>query len=114
LAQRLVRRLDPETAEPWQACPQDLRELGYSGDRPVTLYRPRRDLPRGYSGYAGRSGIYELVAIDDTLRGLIHTAAGEAALRETARRSAPALVRDGLDKALAGLTSLEEVLRVAR
>ena len=114
LAQRLVRRLDPETAEPWQAQPEDLRALGYTDEGHATLYRPRRDLPDGHSGYAGRTGIYELVPIDDRLRELIHEAAGEAALREAARRIAPALVRDGLDKALAGVTSLEEVLRVAR
>jgi hypothetical protein len=65
-----------------------------------------------FSGYAGRSGIYELVAIDETLRNLIHEGAGEIELGRHAHRYAPCIRADGLRRIRAGDTSIEEVLRV--
>ncbi len=114
LAQRLVRVLDPEWRESYTVSADELSRLGVKHDGPATLYRPRADLPEGVSGYRGRTGIYELVPVNDHMRRLIHDGASEQALEELARELAPSITEDGWQKALDGTTSLEEVLRVTR
>ena len=114
LAQRLVRQLDQPHCERWQTSVDELQQLGIAAEQPAELWRPQADLPDGVSGYRGRLGLYELVQIDASLRQLIHDQAGEQAMTEAARKQTPALAEDGWDKALAGRTSLEEVLRVTR
>lgn len=114
LAQRLVRVLDPQWREAHELSPAELAALGINAATPAQLYRPRADRPAGQSGYRGRTGIYELVPVDEHLRRLIHEAAAEQQLEEHARQLAPSMFEDGWRKALAGLTSLEELLRVTR
>ncbi|MCA1779338.1 MAG: type II secretion system protein GspE, partial [Xanthomonadaceae bacterium] len=80
----------------------------------VTLYRPADDLPPNETGYSGRTGIYELILLDEEMKQLIHVRAAEAELSQTARRQSPSMFEDGWNKALAGATSLDEVLRVTR
>jgi len=83
--------------------------------------RPAREFYRGKgckacrsTGYRGRTGIYELLIIDEELRKLILADASTTAIRETARRSQQmrSLREDGLAKALRGFTTLEEVDRI--
>jgi len=114
LAQRLVRVLDPEWRESYRVSAEELSGLGIRHDGPATLYRPRMDLPDGESGYRGRTGIYELVPVNEHMRTLIHDGASEQVLEELGRELAPSILEDGWQKALAGTTSLEEVLRVTR
>ncbi|MDX2298221.1 MAG: type II secretion system protein GspE, partial [Xanthomonadaceae bacterium] len=59
-------------------------------------------------------GLYELIAIDDTLRRLIHEGASERELLQHARQRSPSLADDGWNKVCARITSVEEVLRVSR
>ncbi len=66
------------------------------------------------TGYTGRTGIYELVEIDDPLREMIHDGAGEHAMEQLARQRGPSIRQHGLSRVLAGDTTLEEVLRVTR
>ena len=67
------------------------------------------------TGYAGRSGIYELITTDDAIERLIHTGADEARLRAHARaHGAHSLRDDGLRLIAEGATSAEELLRVTR
>lgn len=113
LAQRLVRTLDPAVRESYVASEYECRVLGIDPADAPRLYRPRSDLGDG-SGYRGRTGIYELVTIDDVLRTMIHDGSGEHELEEHARSCSPGIRDDGLTKALAGVTTLEEVLRVTR
>ena len=69
----------------------------------------------GHTGYAGRSGIFELLLADDALRSLVHQRAPEAALRAAAQAQGMTLLRDDGARLLAlGLTSPEELLRVTR
>ncbi|GAB3771836.1 type II secretion system ATPase GspE [Ramlibacter monticola] len=69
----------------------------------------------GYTGYQGRTGIFELMNADERVRGLVHTQAGEAAIREAALASGMRLMRqDGERLIREGITSREEVLRVTR
>lgn len=65
-------------------------------------------------GYRGRSGIYELITIDDELRTMIHDGAGEHELENYARTRSSSIREDGIRQVLAGVTTLEEVLRVTR
>ncbi|MDT8408160.1 MAG: type II secretion system ATPase GspE [Wenzhouxiangellaceae bacterium] len=114
MAQRLVRRLDPNCREAFQASPVDLKAAGIDSDQAMTLYRPAAELPAGSSGYSGRTGIYELVSIDSAMKQCIHERAAEARLEQMARQQSPSIFDDGLQKAQAGLTSFDEVLRVTR
>jgi general secretion pathway protein E len=111
LAQRLVRLLDPAQRVAHAATAADFAAFGMDPvDPPPMLYRPREGTP----GYRGRTGIHELVVIDEAMRGLIHQNATEADLERQARTRTPGILADGWSKCLAGLTSVEEVLRVTR
>lgn len=115
LAQRLVRVLDPAQREAYAATPRELAAFGQPADLAVTLYRPRSDASGGrHGGYRGRTGLYELIAVDETMRRLIHEGASEADLERHARTRSPSILEDGWRKCLAGITSTEEVLRVTR
>jgi general secretion pathway protein E len=112
LAQRLVRVLSPESKQPFQAGEYERRLLNLSPDEPSpVLYRPGRD---GGSGYRGRSGIYELIVVDDQMRTMIHDGASEHELEKYARNTTPSIRDDGRAKVLRGETTIEEVLRVTR
>jgi general secretion pathway protein E len=112
VAQRLVRVLNPETKQPFPAGEYERRLLNLKpGDPSPTLYRPARDAG---GGYRGRTGIYELVVVDDTLRTMIHDGAGEHELERHARTLTPSIRDDGRSKVLKGETTIEEVLRVTR
>jgi general secretion pathway protein E len=117
VAQRLVRRLDPASAEAYEPLPEMVAELGLdklTDARPLRLYRakPSAENP---SGFRGRLAIIEQLTMTDALRRLLmqHADAGdiERAAREAGMRT---MYEDGLRKALAGLTTIEEVLRVAQ
>ncbi len=110
LAQRLVRVLDPDRRQPYEAGEPECRMLGTDPARPPTLYRTGPD-PNAYSG---RTGIYELIAVDRRLRTMIHNGDSEQALEQYARERGPSIRQDGMRKVLAGTTTLEEVLRVTR
>ena len=77
-----------------------------------TVYRAQGCHRCNHSGYRGRTGIYELVEIDDGLRELIHESAGEQEMIRAARVNYPGIIEDGRRRILAGETSLEEVMRV--
>jgi len=112
LAQRLVRVLNADTRQAFPAGEYERRLLGLAAADPSpTLYRPGRD-PGG--GYRGRTGIYELILIDDTLRTMIHDGVGEHELERYARKFTPSIRDDGLARVLKGETTIEEVLRVTR
>jgi general secretion pathway protein E len=112
VAQRLVRVLSPETKQPFQAGEYERRLLNLRPEEPSPiLYRPGRD---GGSGYRGRSGIYELIVVDDQMRTMIHDGASEQELEKYARNTTPSIRDDGRAKVLRGETTFEEVLRVTR
>jgi general secretion pathway protein E len=111
IAQRLVRTLNPDSKEAFTAGEYERRLLGLGPDDPSpTLYRPGP----GGTGFKGRTGIYELVIVDDQMRTMIHDGAAEHDLERYARTLTPSIRDDGLDKVLRGETTMEEVLRVTR
>lgn len=102
LAQRLVRKLCGE-------CKRAEQEGGR------TVYRPVGCPACNHTGYVGRTGIYELMVVDDEMRALIHNGASELDIRRTAERHGMRSMRqDGARWVEAGVTSPEEVLRATR
>jgi general secretion pathway protein E len=94
------------------ASDYERRLLNVPADAPAPeIFRPGRDAD---SGYRGRTGIYELVVVDDAMRTMIHDGAAEHDLERHARTMTPSIRDDGRTKILAGETTIEEVLRVTR
>ncbi len=112
LAQRLVRRLCPYCREPYTASDAECGSLGVAPASPPTLYRAVGCEACNGLGYRGRSGLFELVVVDETLRTQIHDGAGEQAMEAHARTRTPSLRSDGVRRVLDGETTLEEVVRV--
>jgi general secretion pathway protein E len=112
LAQRLVRVLNPESKQPFEGGEYERRLLNLAPDDPTpVLYRPG---PDAMGGYRGRSGVYELIMVDDTMRTMIHDGVSEQELERHARLTTPSIRDDGVARILRGETTFEEVLRVTR
>jgi len=112
LAQRLVRVLNPESKEAYTAGEYERRLLNVPHGAPSpTLYRAGTD---NNQGFRGRTGIYELVLVDDAMRTMIHDGASEQDLEKYARTMTPSIRDDGRVNVLSGVTTIEEVLRVTR
>ncbi|MDA3921209.1 MAG: type II secretion system ATPase GspE [Salinisphaera sp.] len=114
MAQRLVRTLCNECRVPYTADRRECELLKADPDSPPTLHKPGGCEKCGHSGFRGRTGIYELVVIDDEMRNMIHEQVSEQALEAHARKATPSIRADGRANVLRGRTTLEEVLRVTR
>ncbi|MBB5208043.1 type II secretion system ATPase GspE [Chiayiivirga flava] len=114
IAQRLVRVLDPATREAYTPTPAECAAFGKPFDPSLVFYRPDSSASGRNAGYKGRTGVYELVIVDDTMRRLIHDGASELDLAKHARTKTPSILEDGWRMVLAGVTSADEVLRVTR
>jgi general secretion pathway protein E len=117
LAQRLVRKLCLQCRVPHSPDAAECKLLGIEPNQGALtrIYTPAGCQTCGFTGYQGRTGVFELLSIDDHLRSQIHDRAAEAALREHARGAGMSNLRDdGLRWVQAGMTSIEEVLRVSR
>jgi len=114
LAQRLVRILCPDCKQTYAAGERECKVFDLPRNKPPTLYKPVGCEACKRTGYRGRTGIYEMVVVDDTLRSMIHDGSGEQELEKHARTLTPSIRDDGKRLVLAGVTSVEEVLRVTR
>jgi general secretion pathway protein E len=117
LAQRLVRKLCPKCRVPHSPDAAECKLLGTEPKSGMLsrVYTPAGCEVCGFSGYQGRTGIFELLKVDDKLRSSIHDRSAEGALRDHARSQGMTNLRDdGLRWVHAGMTSIEEVLRVSR
>ncbi len=115
LAQRLLRRLCPtcKTEAPVSAATRSrLESLGGQGLQGTFYQGAGCEECRG-TGYRGRIGIFELLAIDNEVRELILQKRSNAELKATAQKSMITMHQDALQKAAEGITSLEEILRVS-
>lgn len=109
VAQRLVRVLDDQTKVAYTARDYECSTLSVDPDNPPTLYRAGK---KDGSGFRGRTGIYEIIQVDDRLRTMIHDGVSEQDLEKYARASTPGIRDDGCRRVLDGHTTIEEVLRV--
>ncbi|MEX0900153.1 MAG: type II secretion system ATPase GspE [Gammaproteobacteria bacterium] len=114
LAQRLVRVLCHECRRAEPATAREAELLGADAAHPPTVYHPVGCEHCSNTGFRGRSGIYELIAVDEPLRAMIHDGASEQMLERHARTQTESIRADGRRRVLAGETTLEEVLRVTR
>lgn len=112
MAQRLVRLLCIDCRESAEATFAERELLGIEVDEPIELYHSKGCAKCNMTGYRGRTGIYELIEVDDALRTAIHEGVGEQGMLKIARMNYPGIQADGKRRILAGETTLEEVLRV--
>lgn len=113
IAQRLVRRLCPECKTPHQLRPDEIELMGITqGTDYSKVCEPKGCDACSHLGYRGRSGIYEIISIDETLRGMIHRNESLQVLEQYLRPKTLTIREDGFKRVLAGDTSLAEILRV--
>jgi len=113
LAQRLVRRLCPACKTSAVLGPQERAMFADIGIADPQVFEARGCTQCNGSGYVGRIGLFEFVAIDDEIRRLIHAGATDDEIAATAFRTSDRLRISGLKCAAAGVTSLSDVLRAA-
>jgi type IV pilus assembly protein PilB len=113
-AQRLVRRICVECREEVPLTPQAKMEAGFSAEeaRTAKIFKGRGCHTCNSTGYKGRTGLYEVMEVDDEIRELILIGASAVELKKKAiERGMITLRRSGLAKIREGLTTLEEVAR---
>ena len=114
LGQRLARKICDRCKKPYPATPDLLKSLGIATGN-VTFYRGEGCPACKKTGYQGRVGLYELMDMTEAVRELIISKASSSAIKTTASQSGfKTLRQEGLVKAAAGLTTVEEVLRVTQ
>ena len=114
LSQRLVRTLCNSCKEGHIADERECELLGVPFDNAPTIYRAVGCEECNFNGYRGRTGIHELLVVDETIREMIHSGKGEQSVEKYIRKRSPSIRQDGCSRVLAGKTTLEEVLRVTR
>lgn len=117
MAQRLVRRLCPNCKEAYTPNAQELKELSITPEmyRGKTIYKAAGCSSCAKTGYQGRMGIYEIMPIDETVRGMILKNMDANTIKKAASQGGLKTLReDGASKVLSGLTSIEEVLRATQ
>jgi len=116
LAQRLLRRVCPQCKAPYRPTAVEIAEAGVEAIADQVAFQ--RGKGCGYcsgSGYRGRTGIHEVLKVDEEIRELIIEKASTSQVRRAAYRKGFRDLRfDGLRKAVAGQTTLEEVIRVTK
>lgn len=117
LAQRLVRRLCPQCRQSSPALPEVIEDLNlrdYQPEGEIKQWRAVGCSACGHTGYKGRSAVHEILIMDDDIRRLVLNHADGGKIQQQARQAGMiTLFEDGIDKALKGVTTLEEIMRVA-
>lgn len=141
IGQRLVRRLVPEDCEEYTPTDEQRKEIervfnlktkadwdhilklvqeaqtqfGREKSAKITLWRPRSDLKNDKTGYKGRMGIYEVLTNTVDIQNLIvSNATSDEIQTKSVSNGMLTMQLDGLIKAMLGMTSIEEILRVTR
>jgi general secretion pathway protein E len=118
VAQRLVRVLCPTCRESYDAPPElvdELQLLRFAKSEPITLYRPRGCPQCNETGFYGRTSILEMLVMSEPIRRLVIKGADANEIQTVALESGmSSMYQHGISKALRGITSVEEVVRVTR
>ncbi len=115
LAQRLLRHICPDCKRPYKATPDELTRLGLDAKTSMTFYRGAGCPSCSQTGYRGRTGIYELLVLDDEIRRLIGTKADAAVIKQAAvSKGMITLKQEGAAKVAQGITTMEEVMRITQ
>ena len=114
IAQRLVRRVCPDCRETYTASAEEIAELGLPGEKGRVLARGAGCTACGGTGYRGRVGLFEVLAMSEPIRVLIAERASTSAIQRAAVEEGMRTLRqDGVRLCLEGVTTAEEVRRVA-
>jgi len=114
VAQRLVRVLCKVCSEPYEATGQELNEIGVDFEPRTRIYRAVGCESCDNTGYQGRTGIFELLVMDEELRKGVNDGANEQVLFKMAsEKGLRPYHHDGAEKVLLGITSAEEVLQAS-
>jgi len=116
MAQRLIRRVCPKCKEPHEYSERYLAAVGLRPEdvEGITLYRGKGCYHCSGTGYRGRIGIFEVMEMNEELRELAFRKAPTTEIRDKARSYGMlTLMEDGLRKVMAGVSTIEEVIRVA-
>lgn len=122
IAQRLVRKVCPDCRKDYEPTPHELRELGLGN---VKVSGPAESIGKFcigtgcercfQTGYRGRTGIYEMMPINDEIQDLVYKRRTAGTIKKVALEAGMQTLRmDGARKALAGITTIPEVLRVTQ
>ncbi len=115
LSQRLVRTLCPHCKQEHLPTAEEAKILGLGDNSEgATICSAAGCVQCNHTGYRGRTGIHELLVVDEHIREMVHNGQGEQSIEKYLRQSVPSIRDDGCRKVLQGKTSLEEVLRVTR
>lgn len=117
IAQRLVRVLCNNCKEEYKLEPSHIKILNGVGEKYIgqRVYKPRGCVQCFNTGYTGREAIFEIMLMDDTLKSLILKTSDANQIKSAALDSSMTTLRqDGMSKILNGITSIDEVLRVAQ
>ncbi len=117
IAQRLVRVLCPHCKESYTPDDESLYNLGLNKSvlQNNTFYRKKGCNLRMQTGFRGRIAIFEILTVDDEIKKLVLRTSDANQINELAiRQGMITLQKDGIDKVLSGITTIEEVLRVTR
>jgi type IV pilus assembly protein PilB len=113
IGQRLLRKICPECKESYYPTPSVHKTFQIRED--VLLYRGKGCPACKYKGYRGRTGVYEVLVLDDELRELINSRAPSEVLKKKAHEKGMRVMRDdAVMKVLFGTTTLEEALNVVQ
>lgn len=112
VAQRLVRMLCQDCKKSVKADKIECQFLGLDPEQAPMIFEAVGCESCANSGFRGRTGIYEIVSVDDTFRQLIHDLASEQELTRHARTQSPSIRDDGRQRVLDGTTTVQEILRV--
>ena len=118
IAQRLVRKINPQYISKYTPEPEVLKQLENALGEPIkldTFYKPNVDKQTPGGGYKGRVGIYEILEINEEIRGLISKGSSSKEIEQAGiKNGMTRLLEDGINKAASGHTTLEEALRVSK
>src|SRR5262249_16866413 len=110
--QRLVRILCKHCRSPHKPTQDECEYLRVSPEKIQNIYTAVGCDHCGQTGYSGRTGIYEVMMLDATMKSMIHDNASESEMEAHIRSQFPSIHEDGLRRILAGDTTIEEVIRV--
>lgn len=112
ISQRLVRNLCSECRTPLKLNESEYKDYGLDSD--IELFQSEGCRVCLQTGYRGRSGIYELVEVDDEISTMIHDGESQAKIERYCRTKSPSIRDDGMRKVELASTTIDEVLRVTR
>jgi len=115
VAQRLVRCVCPHCRQAFTPTPEELAKLGVKAGMQPTFYRPVGCAECMRTGYHGRTGIYEILLMDDEIRQMILSKVDSGRIKNRAIEKGMRTLRDdGARKVVDGITTMEEILRVTQ